>query len=116
MSVALLAAALFLAPVVLAPALGKTLATSSDLSVRGIALGCGLAVVVLAFHSLWPSLLTLFALAALPGLLLSLACVVSPSLVRRSSALRHYLAWSGLTGVVGVAALYVWSYAQGHFR
>jgi hypothetical protein len=116
MSVALLAAALLLAPLLLTPAFGKTLATSSDLSVRAMALACGLAVVALGFHSLWPSLLTLFALAALPGLLLSLVCVASPGLVRRSSGLRHYLAWCGLTGVVGVASLYVWSYAQGHFQ
>ncbi len=116
MSVAFFAIFLLGTPLLLTPAVGRTLAASSDSSVRGIALGCGLAVGTLVLFSLWPGLLTLFALAALPGLFLSIACVASPGLVRRSSGLRHYLAWCGLTGIIGVASLFVWSYSEGHFR
>jgi hypothetical protein len=110
----LLAVALVLIPLILTGKVAPLLARSESIVPRIVAGACGLgAALVILLGLAWPSLYTFFGLAAIPGALASIVCVVIPQIARRSRVLRFYLAWCGLSGVTAILCQAAWLYYVG---
>jgi hypothetical protein len=110
----LLAMVLVSIPLILTGKVAPLLARSDPIVPRIVAGASGLGAALMVLLGLaWPSLYTFFGLAAIPGALVSIVCVVVPRMTRRSRVLRLYLAWCGLAGVTASLCQAAWLYYIG---